>query len=76
MRNGSIPKNTFLFLYAPVTKCIDKSKFVERIVVQHYLELWYSDARNMQLWLERIGESQSSNEQECAATNGVPPKGE
>lgn len=65
-------KNTFLWLYAPFTTCCDKSKLFERILIDHYLELWYSDTRNQTLWLQQLGDSQKNSLQEAVRTNSVP----
>jgi hypothetical protein len=74
MRTGSIPQNKFLFLYAPINKCCDHSIFLERILDNYYLELWYSDTRNQKLWLKQLGDSQKTTLQGDTSTNSVPPK--
>lgn len=75
MRMRHIQHGTFMTLYMPTIWCSDNSRVFNRILF-YYLEFWYSDTRNLTLWLEQLGNSQGAAVQEGAATNGVPPKGE
>jgi hypothetical protein len=74
-RTGKMHDDTFRFLYAPLNTCCDHSQLFRRIIDNYYLELWYSDTRNIKAWLKKIGDAEKTSQQQGgASTNGASHK--